>query len=475
MIEGLHRYPDAAAAGADWLPGLPSHWELHRAKAHFLEVDERSLTGDEELLSVSHKTGVTPRSQKNVTMFMAESYEGHKTCQPGDIVVNTLWAWMAALGSSKHVGIVSPAYGVYRQRIDGTFDARYLDYLLRTETYRGEYLRSSRGITTSRLRLYPPDFMNIPFVQPPLDEQRLIVRFLDWHGAMTGKLIRAKRRLIALLNEQKQSIIHRAVTRGLDTAAKLKPSGVDWLGDVPEHWEVKRFKFACQVNPRTLTPGPDVQVTFLPMENVGTTGIVDYSVQRPTADVSTGYTPFQHGDVIIAKITPCFENGKGALLCDMPTAVGYGSTEFIVLRPMPGLLADYAYLLTVDPVFRLRGTEAMTGTAGQQRVSPDFVTNWVVGLPPEAEQLAICDHVRDHTAEFDAAIHKVQSEIKFIQEFRTRLIADVVTGQLDVRAMAANLPEIAKADVPDDLRGEDDLDEGADDLTSDLAEAEEAA
>jgi type I restriction enzyme, S subunit len=464
MIEGLRPYPDVAAPGADWLPGLPSHWELHRAKAHFREVDERSLRGDEELLSVSHKTGVTPRSQKNVTMFMAETYEGHKTCLPGDIVVNTLWAWMAALGSSKHVGIVSPAYGVYRQRDEAAFDPRYLDYLLRTEAYRGEYLRASRGITTSRLRLYPPDFLNIPFIQPPLDEQRLIVRFLDWHGAMTGKLIRAKRRLIALLNEQKQSIIHRAVTRGLDPAATLKPSGVDWLGDVPEHWEVKRFKFACQVNPRTTAPCEDDLVTFLPMENVGTTGQVDFSVQRPASDVSTGYTPFQQGDLILAKITPCFENGKGARLHAMPTEIGYGSTEFIVLRPRQGLLADYAYLLTIDPVFRLRGTEAMTGSAGQQRVSPDFVANWVIGLPPEDEQSTICAYVREHTAEFDIAIHKVQSEVRFIQEFCTRLIADVVTGQLDVRAVAASLPDVVEADIADDLTDDDDLGDDANDL-----------
>jgi type I restriction enzyme S subunit len=207
-------------------------------------MDEWSEQGDEELLSVSHKTGVTPRSQKNITMFMAESYEGHKVCRPGDVVVNTMWAWMAAIGVSRHTGIVSPAYGVYRPRTANRFEPKYLDYLLRTEAYRAEYVRSSRGITTSRLRLYPPDFLNIPFVQPPLHEQRLIVRLLDWHGSQTAKLTRAKKMLIALLDEQKQAIIHRAVTRGLDPNVKLKPSGIPWLGDVPEGWEVKRLKWA---------------------------------------------------------------------------------------------------------------------------------------------------------------------------------------------------------------------------------------
>jgi hypothetical protein len=243
MIAGLLPYLEMKSTGLPWLPELPTGWEIYRAKYSFREVDDRSVGGDEELLSVSHKTGVTPRSQKNITMFMAESYEGHKVCLPGDVVVNTMWAWMAAIGVSRHVGIVSPAYGIYRPRTSNRFEPKYLDYLLRTEAYRAEYLRSSRGITTSRLRLYPPDFLNIPFVQPPLDEQRLIVRFLDWHGALTAKLIRAKKKLIALLNEQKQAIIHRAVTRGLDPNVRLKPSGVEWIGDIPKHWEVKKLRF----------------------------------------------------------------------------------------------------------------------------------------------------------------------------------------------------------------------------------------
>lgn len=248
MIDGLRPYVEMKPSGVEWLATLPAGWELHRAKYSFKEADDRSATGDEELLSVSHKTGVTPRSQKNITMFMAESYEGHKVCRPGDVVVNTMWAWMAAIGVSRQVGIVSPAYGIYRPRVADRFEPKFLDYLLRTEVYRAEYLRSSRGVTTSRLRLYPPDFLNIPFVQPTLDEQRLIVRFLNWHGAQTAKLIRAKKKILSLLNEQKQAIIHRAVTRGLDPNVRLKPSGIPWLGDVPEGWEVKKLKYLVRFN-----------------------------------------------------------------------------------------------------------------------------------------------------------------------------------------------------------------------------------
>jgi len=149
MTDTLAPYPQMRASGLDWLGDIPAHWEVRRAKYSFFESDERSETGEEELLSVSHKTGVTPRSQKNVTMFKAESYIGHKLARPGDIAVNTMWAWMAALGVSRDVGIVSPSYGVYLPRPYAQFEGRFLDYLLRTELYRAEYIRRSRGITVS--------------------------------------------------------------------------------------------------------------------------------------------------------------------------------------------------------------------------------------------------------------------------------------------------------------------------------------
>lgn len=159
------------------MPAVPEHWNEQRAKTFFREVDDRSKTGQEELLSVSHLTGVTPRSQKNVTMFKAASYVGSKLCQPGDIVINTLWAWMAALGASRHVGIVSPAYGVYRPHRADSFNPAYLDYLLRTRAYVAEYIGRSTGIRSSRLRLYPNQFLDIALLQPPRPEQDQIVAY----------------------------------------------------------------------------------------------------------------------------------------------------------------------------------------------------------------------------------------------------------------------------------------------------------
>jgi type I restriction enzyme S subunit len=379
-----------------------------------------------------------------------------------------MWAWMAALGVSRQVGIVSPAYAVYRPRTSTRFESRYLDYLLRTELYRAEYLRSSRGVTTSRLRLYPPDFLNIPFIQPPLDEQRLIARFLDWHGLQTTKLIRAKKKLIALLNEQKGAVIHRAVTRGLDPNVKLKPSGTPWLNDVPEGWVVKRLKNICQINPSKSEfkgRNSDELVTFLPMERVSSDGRIDCSHQQPISELANGFTFFRRDDVILAKITPCFENGKGAVLDDLPTEVGFGSTEFIVLRASRGLDPRFLYLLTCEPNFRHLGVESMTGSAGQQRVSSDFVANYVAAVPDRAEQSCIVEGLRVATSELDTAIGATSREIALIQELRSRLIHDVVTGGLDVRASAANLSEFQELYILEPADAED-LDEMVDDCES---------
>ena len=146
-------------------------------KYFFREVDELSVTGEEELLSVSHTTGVTPRSQKNVTMFKAESYVGHKVARPNDVVINTMWAWMSALGVSKNVGIISPAYGVYRPHNEQDFLPEYVNYLLRTSMLKWEYICRSTGIRASRLRLYPDKFLDIPLPCPPIAEQEKMLRF----------------------------------------------------------------------------------------------------------------------------------------------------------------------------------------------------------------------------------------------------------------------------------------------------------
>lgn len=471
--ESLGPYASYRPARVHWLGEIPDHWSEKRGKFFFREIDERSQTGEEELLSVSHTTGVTPRSQKNVTMFKAESYVGHKIARPGDIVINTMWAWMSALGVSKDVGIVSPAYGVYRPLHAADFLPVYLDYLLRTPMLRWEYICRSTGIRSSRLRLYPDQFLDIAFPCPPREEQERMVAFLRTKDAQVRRLIRNKRRLIGLLNEQKQAIINCAVTRGLNPAAPMKPTGIDWMSEVPAHWEVRKVKQVASFNPSRTESSTDFsdddEVVFLPMENVSAAGEIDCSARGKVADLRNGYTYFKRNDVVVAKITPCFENGKGAHLGNLETEIGFGTTEFVVLRASPEIDPRFLYQVTMLRAFRRDGEMAMTGAAGQQRVPLSFMREFTFGLPELSEQEAILEFVSNEARKIERTIEKAKSEIALVLEYRERLIADVVTGKLDVRHIEIAAPADEPITDEDDALDED-L-EAAD--TDELAEAED--
>lgn len=464
MIDDLRPYAEMKPTGLPWLEELPAGWEIHRAKYSFMEVNDRSVAGDEELLSVSHKTGVTPRSQKNITMFMAESYEGHKVCRPGDVVVNTMWAWMAAIGVSRHTGIVSPAYGIYRPRASDRFEPRFLDYLLRTESYRAEYVRSSRGVTMSRLRLYPPDFLNIPFVQPSLEEQRLILRFLDWHGGQVARLVRAKKALIGLLNEQKQAIIHRAVTRGLDPNAKLKPSGIPWLGDVPDGWEVKKLKYLVRFNNGLAFKPSDWANSGVPIiriQNLNGSEAFNYTTKTGLPD-----------DLLIT---------KGDIVFSWSGNIGTSFGPFVWERDFDGYLNQHIFKLEKIAAHRryfyyvlkavTKNVEENThGIIGLVHITKPELGSISVPLAPSDEQVAIAEWLDEQLQGLNDIIDRAQREIALIQDFRTRTIADIVTGKLDVRPLAASLPETQSQDIVDDLAEDEDLD----DLPED-SDTEEAA
>ena len=215
VTRGLDPGVPLKPSGVEWLGDVPEHWEVRRAKYLYREADERSTTGAEELMSVSHISGVT-RRKKSVTMFLAESNIGYKLCRPSDIVINTMWAFMAALGVARQKGLVSPSYGVYRPFNIGQLNKDYLDPLLRSDVYRSNYLIRSTGITSSRLRLYPQSFLNIPLLCPPRTEQATIVEYLDKATADIDAAIARTHRQIELIEEYRTRLIADVVTGKLD-------------------------------------------------------------------------------------------------------------------------------------------------------------------------------------------------------------------------------------------------------------------
>ena len=211
--------PDAPLrdAGISWLGEIPAHWETERAHWLFAERDERSPGGEEELLTVSHITGVTLRSEKNVNMFEAKTREGYKLCRAGDLAINTLWAWMGAMGIACMDGIVSPAYNVYRP-LD-RLEPMYVDAIVRLPLFAQEVARYSKGVWSSRLRLYPESFFEIRFPVPPRAEQREIVREIAVRNRKLDDFVHAAKRTIDLLKERRAALISAAVSGLIDVEA----------------------------------------------------------------------------------------------------------------------------------------------------------------------------------------------------------------------------------------------------------------
>lgn len=218
VTKGLDPNVTMKDSGLEWIGEIPEHWEVKKAKYLFKEVDERSVSGVEELLSVSHMTGVTPRSEKNVSMFMAEDYSGSKLCQKNDLVINIMWAWMGALGVSNYEGIVSPAYGVFRQLLSNTFNPMYLEYLLKTTKYIEYYNRVSTGLHSSRLRFYGHMFFAMKIGYPNLAEQNQIIAYIDNEFLKIDQVLMSLAKQVEKLKEYKTTLINDAVTGKIKVA-----------------------------------------------------------------------------------------------------------------------------------------------------------------------------------------------------------------------------------------------------------------
>jgi type I restriction enzyme S subunit len=445
MIADLKPYADYKETGLLWLGKVPRHWEIKRGKSYLTIVDERSREGREELLTVSSARGVVPRRTASVTMFKAKSYAGHKLCWPGDLVINSLWAWGGGLGVSRHHGIISTAYSVYRSRPSSGMDPRFLHELVRSAAFQWELQVRSKGVWISRLQLTDTAFLDAPIPLPPPDEQAAIVRFLDWANGRLERAIRAKRKVIALLNEQKQAIIHRAVTRGLDPSIPLKPSGIPWLGDIPSHWEVRRIKSLC----RFVTSGSrgwaryyaDAGFVFLRIGNISTTS-VDLRLGRityvtPPAGAEGERTRAIPDDLLLS-ITAQI-GAVGVVPEGLGEAFVNQHTALIRLRQGESVPRWVAYGLLSR--FGKDQCRLMTNGGTKIGLTLDDVRCLVVLLPPMDEQAAIVSGIEGQTDDLDIATSRLEREIDLLREYRTCLVADVVTGKRDVREAAARLPD----------------------------------
>ena len=454
MIADLQQYPAMKDSGVPWLGQVPGHWAVLPNRALFTEVKDRDHP-DEEMLSVTITRGIVKQqtllegsSKKDSSNLDKSAY---KLVQPRDIAYNKMRAWQGAIGASALRGIISPAYVVMRLRNADDLPS-YFHHLYRTPQFAKEAERWSYGITSDMWSLRPEHFKMIYTPEPPPDEQAAIVRFLDWANGRLERAIRAKRKVIALLGEQKQAIIHRAVTRGLDPSVPLKPSGIPWLGDIPEHWEVRKMKFLVStVGGMTPNKGvgrfwdgsiPWVSPKDMKREEVADSQ--DHITEAALRETNISLVPPPAVLIVV----------RGMILArTFPTAVTRVhvtlNQDMKALIPNREVNADYLVKLLTGVKRELLNLVEEAGH-GTRCLRTDSWANFGVPLPPRPEQVRISEYLESELTDVNNAISRLEREIELLREYRTRLVADVVTGKLDVREAALLLPDEAPLETVED-------------------------
>lgn len=431
----LDSYLSYKRSGISWYQDIPEAWDVQPlyALAHECSASNKGMI-ENNLLSLSYGNVINKDINSNDGL-LPESFETYQVVEQDDIVLRLtdLQNDKRSLRSAivKERGIITSAYLAIRPK---KIDATFLNYLLRAYDLTKVFYSMGGGLRQS---MKFSDVKRLPLILPSPSEQKSIVTFLNHETAKINILVAEQRKLIELMKEKRQAVISKAVTKGLNTKARMKDSGLEWLGEVPDHWSVERIRRFVKLNPSKSELGildKTTEVSFLPMEAIGEEGTLSLEKTKPLSEVETGYTYFREGDVTVAKITPCFENGKGAVMKGLHNGFGFGTTELIVARPTEGkVIANFLYRLFSSSHFRKNAEGSMYGAGGQKRVPDDFIREFQTGLPPINEQIEIAEFLDYETVMFESLIKEATSVITLLNERRSALITAAVTGQIDVR------------------------------------------
>jgi type I restriction enzyme S subunit len=451
MIANLLPYPEYKESGSRWLAAVPSHWEVRNLRTLIRSRNERNRA-DLPLLSVAREKGVFVRSLTDEAEnhnVIPEDLSNYKVARAGSLVINKMKAWQGSMGIAPCEGIVSPAYFVFDFAIG---NRAFGQALLRSKPYVAHFGQASDGVRVGQWDLTIPGMRQIPVLVPPMEEQAAIVRFLNYANGRLERAIRAKRKVIALLHEQKQVIIHRAVTRGLDPTVPLKPSGIPWLGDIPKHWEVTRLKFEAthivdciHATPKYVPDGPFPAIRTADIEP----GKVRLSqARRLSAQEYARWTSRlvpRSGDILYSR-----EGERFGIAALVPKEVQLCiSQRMMIFRIKQSQLSEFLmWQLNCKHVFAQASCDIIGSTA--PHVNVEQIKNYRLVVPPKHEQEQIVAYIAKECSTLNTAINRLEREIELLQEYRTRLVADVVTGKLDVRPAARQLPE-AGGQQPGDL------------------------
>jgi type I restriction enzyme, S subunit len=412
----MNTYSSYKESGVEWMGEIPSGWKVERIKYVFSKREEKSSTGEEELLSVTIHEGIVPRREyikEDDHISRSSSLVGYKICYKDDLVNNIMKMGFRCLGISDYDGIVSPGYSVFHFS-DKKNIPKYWNYLLRTDLYVTEYKKRSKGIQESRMRLYDDYFVDIYTLIPTIQEQQQISNYLDHKTQQIDSLIEKTQQKIELLKEQRTSLINQVVTKGLSPDVEMKDSGVEWIGEIPIHFDLVKLKYLCSVK----TGNKDTQDR-----------------------VEDGEYPFYVRSPIIERINSYSFEGESVL------TVGDGVGTGKVFHYVNGKFEYHQRVYKFSDFRKITGkffywfikhhfifvTEDQNSKSTVDSLRRPMIDGFQFVLPPLQEQQQIVDHLDKETTKIDSTIEKETQRIELLKEYRQSLISEVVTGKVDVR------------------------------------------
>lgn len=442
MSGKYHAYPKYRSTDIEWLGDVPSHWQTDKFKYLFSVSDEKNGTNIVgEMLSVSGYRGIEIKEYDDEGKKRTEEeLVDYRVVRPGQLVVNTMWLNYAGLGVSEHEGYVSPAYRAYwiSERLNG----RYCHHLLRSAGYVAGYTKYMQGIRPNSLQIKTDDFNSFPVLYPPIEEQRAIAEFLDHETAKIDRLIEKQHQLIELLKEKRQAVISHAVTKGLDPNVKMKDSGVEWLGEVPIHWEVTKLKYLI----KDLESGVSVNAANVPADDdefgVLKTSCVYTRVFRGEEnktvleeEIPRLKCPVRKGAIIISRMnTPDLVGASAHVEQDYANLYLPDRLWQTVFFNDEKQIAKYVNYFMMLQGFRDQISNAAEGaSSSMQNIAKEDYLSIFITLPPIDEQRSILGDLDSKLAVINALHEKCATTILLLTERRTALISAGVTGKIDVR------------------------------------------
>lgn len=433
-------YSSYKHSGEDWIGDVPDHWGISRLASILNAVSTKNRT-DLPLLSITREKGVIIRDTENDEEnhnYIPDDLSNYKFLPKGYFGMNKMKAWQGSYGISEQDGIVSPAYFIFKLRED--INARFFHLAIRSKLYIEYFGSASDGVRVGQWDLSKPRMKNIPFLIPPLKEQTAIAEFLDKKTALIDQAISIKEKQIELLKERKQILIQKAVTRGLNSKVKLKDSGVEWIGEIPEHWEVKRFRYLFSLGKGLTITKENLQDEGVYCVNYGEIhSKFGFEVNPQIHElkcVSTEYLKtdsnslLRFGDFIFADTSEDIE-GSGNFTYLNSNEITFAGYHTVIARKNFNFLSRFLAYVFDSVSFRNQIRVKVKGVKVYS-ITQSILKEPFVWLPPQNEQKGIVDYLDRKIEEIQQSIVLKVKEIEKLKEYKSTLINSAVTGKIKV-------------------------------------------